>query len=237
MLCVRCSTRMHTYAGAYGDPSPRLYNFDGFELEAAAPVLPETIAQRVAVRPDVGYAVGPANPAAQDPVAFFITDSVYWVLVVVTGGGVVLVDAPPDLAAALGPAVRELAGEAAVVSHLVYSHSHRDHIGAAAAVAAEFPDVEVRACMPCGRERAADNHSSDTIVSLFAHALGALGRLEHRASALEHHCGCPHSPYHHAHACMHACWAPIVARAYRFLWRPLQLLEQLLQAALSYCWY
>ncbi len=48
---------------------------------------------------------------------------------VATDSGVVVVDAPPRLVDAYLPAIREVTG--APVTHVVYSHSHLDHIGGA----------------------------------------------------------------------------------------------------------
>ncbi|MCU0683456.1 MAG: MBL fold metallo-hydrolase [Polyangiaceae bacterium] len=57
-----------------------------------------------------------------DQAAFFVTTA-----------GVVVIDAPPSLGESLPVAIREVT--AAPVTHIVYSHYHADHIGAAARVA------------------------------------------------------------------------------------------------------
>lgn len=49
----------------------------------------------------------------------------------VTSAGVVVIDAPPSLAAALPAAIKKVTGKP--VTHLVYSHSHADHTANAAA--------------------------------------------------------------------------------------------------------
>lgn len=134
------------HAGSYGDdsPEPILYNFDGFELEPVIPLSAETQAERIPVDPTVGFAVGKINPDTEGSTAYYLTDGVYFGMAVVTDEGVVLVDAPQPMTSVLVPAVREIAGEDAVVSHLVYSHAHQDHISGAGAVIAAFPDAEVR---------------------------------------------------------------------------------------------
>lgn len=53
----------------------------------------------------------------------------------VTGAGVVVIDAPPSLAEALPAAIRRVTGRK--VTHLVYSHDHADHTAGASA----FGDV------------------------------------------------------------------------------------------------
>jgi glyoxylase-like metal-dependent hydrolase (beta-lactamase superfamily II) len=66
-----------------------------------------------------------------------IRDGVYWVSVgwydcmfVVTGNGVVVLDAPPAVGERLLQAIEDVTTEP--VTHLIYSHWHADHVGAAA---------------------------------------------------------------------------------------------------------
>eukprot|EP00892_Ulva_mutabilis_P001043 jgi/Ulvmu1/1093/UM106_0009.1 len=129
--------------GSYGGAEPILYNLDGFELEEAAPVLPAEQAARIPVDFSVGFATGRINPDKADSVAYYITDGVYFVLALVTEAGVVLVDAPQPMTAALVPAIKEIAGEDALVTHLIYSHAHQDHISGAGTVLAAYPDTEI----------------------------------------------------------------------------------------------
>ena len=65
--------------------------------------------------------------------AYLVTDGVYTSMFVVTGSGVVYFDAPPSLIAGMNAAAANVTD--APVTHLVYSHAHVDHIGAAAEVA------------------------------------------------------------------------------------------------------
>ena len=60
---------------------------------------------------------------------WWVTDGDYQALLVTSTEGTVVVDAPASLAPYLSTAVAEVSG--APVTHLVYSHSHYDHIGAA----------------------------------------------------------------------------------------------------------
>ncbi len=75
-----------------------------------------------------GYFVGKINGNL-----YWVTDSVYQAMFLTTRDGVVLVDAPPtighNLLRAIG-AITQANGRPANVTHLVYSHSHADHIGA-----------------------------------------------------------------------------------------------------------
>ncbi len=65
---------------------------------------------------------------------FWVTDGTYQSAFLLTGEGVVLFDAPPTIGHNLRRAVDEMAeaeGVTNAVTHLVYSHHHADHAGAA----------------------------------------------------------------------------------------------------------
>ena len=65
---------------------------------------------------------------------FWVTDGVYQSAFLATGDGVVLFDAPPSIGGNLRRAIDEIAaaeGVSNTVTHLVYSHHHADHGGAA----------------------------------------------------------------------------------------------------------
>jgi glyoxylase-like metal-dependent hydrolase (beta-lactamase superfamily II) len=66
---------------------------------------------------------------------YWVTDGVYQSAFLTTRDGVVLFDAPPSIGPNLRRAVDEIAvanGVPHTVTHLVYSHHHADHAGAAA---------------------------------------------------------------------------------------------------------
>ena len=66
---------------------------------------------------------------------YWVTDSYYQAMFLATREGVVLVDAPPTLGHNLLRAIQDVTsaiGTTSRVSHLIYSHNHADHIGAAA---------------------------------------------------------------------------------------------------------
>lgn len=72
---------------------------------------------------------------------YWVTDSFYTSMFLTTRKGVVLVDAPPTIGHNLLRAIGEVTkanGRPSKVTHLVYSHSHADHIGASAILG---PDV------------------------------------------------------------------------------------------------
>jgi glyoxylase-like metal-dependent hydrolase (beta-lactamase superfamily II) len=66
---------------------------------------------------------------------YWVTDGFYQAMFVTTAEGVIVVDAPPTIGHNLLRAITEVTQARNVpnrVTHLVYSHSHADHIGAAA---------------------------------------------------------------------------------------------------------
>ncbi len=60
---------------------------------------------------------------------YMVTENVYQAMFAVHERGVILVDVPPPLAEFIPKAIREVTDRP--VTHIVYSHAHSDHIGAA----------------------------------------------------------------------------------------------------------
>jgi glyoxylase-like metal-dependent hydrolase (beta-lactamase superfamily II) len=60
---------------------------------------------------------------------YFLTDGLYQMMFLTTGQGVIAVDAPPTIGHNILRAIAEVTTEP--VTHVVYSHVHADHIGAA----------------------------------------------------------------------------------------------------------
>jgi glyoxylase-like metal-dependent hydrolase (beta-lactamase superfamily II) len=60
---------------------------------------------------------------------YMITDNVYQSMFLTYDKGVVVVDAPPSYAAHIAKAIAEVSDEP--ITHVIYSHSHIDHIGGA----------------------------------------------------------------------------------------------------------
>jgi Metallo-beta-lactamase superfamily len=60
---------------------------------------------------------------------YMVTENVYQSMFMVYEKGVVIIDAPPSLAAYLPKAIAEITDKP--ITHLIYSHSHVDHIGGA----------------------------------------------------------------------------------------------------------
>jgi len=97
---------------AHGDPQAR----------CAAP-LPET-ASGVAIDPSKGYFVEELGDGV-----YWATEGTYQIMFVTTGEGVIVVDAPPSFGANILNAIAEVTDEP--ITHVIYSHSHADHISAA----------------------------------------------------------------------------------------------------------
>lgn len=60
---------------------------------------------------------------------YWVTEGVYQVIFLTTGKGVIVVDAPPSMTAKVLEAIAEVTEEP--ITHVIYSHSHADHIAAA----------------------------------------------------------------------------------------------------------
>lgn len=60
---------------------------------------------------------------------YMLTEGAYQSMFLVYETGVVVIDAPPSLAAHIGPAIDAVTERP--ITHVIYSHSHVDHIGAA----------------------------------------------------------------------------------------------------------
>lgn len=60
---------------------------------------------------------------------YMVTDNIYQAMFMVYDKGVAVVDAPPTIAAFIPKAIAEVTDKP--ITHLIYSHSHADHIGGA----------------------------------------------------------------------------------------------------------
>jgi glyoxylase-like metal-dependent hydrolase (beta-lactamase superfamily II) len=87
-----------------------------------APIPPS--ARGPAIPQDKGYLVNEIKDGL-----YWVTDGTYQVMFLTTGKGVIAVDAPPNLGPKYLKAIAEVTREP--VTHVIYSHAHGDHIGAA----------------------------------------------------------------------------------------------------------
>jgi glyoxylase-like metal-dependent hydrolase (beta-lactamase superfamily II) len=89
---------------------------------AAAPV-PET-AKGVPIPQDKGYFVDEIKDGI-----YWVTEGAYTAMFLTTGKGVIVVDAPPSFGDKMLKAISDVTKEP--ITHVIYSHSHADHIGGA----------------------------------------------------------------------------------------------------------
>src|SRR5215207_2748101 len=79
-------------------------------------------AKGAAINPAKGYRVQELGKGL-----YMITDNAYQSLFMVYETGVVVIDAPPPFAQHILQAIKEVTNKP--ITHLIYSHSHTDHIG------------------------------------------------------------------------------------------------------------
>ena len=89
---------------------------------AAAPI--PKVAQGVPIPVEKGYWVEEISDGL-----YWVTEGAYTAMFLTTGKGVIVVDAPPTIGDKMLKAIAEVTKEP--ITHVVYSHSHADHIGAA----------------------------------------------------------------------------------------------------------
>ncbi|HEY9402998.1 MAG TPA: MBL fold metallo-hydrolase [Pyrinomonadaceae bacterium] len=70
---------------------------------------------------------------------YMITDNAYQSMFLVYDSGVVVIDAPPAYAPRIRQAITEVSDKK--ITHIVYSHSHSDHIGGAKSLAEQRPVI------------------------------------------------------------------------------------------------
>jgi glyoxylase-like metal-dependent hydrolase (beta-lactamase superfamily II) len=90
--------------------------------------VPES-AKGPAIDPAKGYRI---QPLGKD--LYMVTENVYQAMFLVYDRGVVVVDAPPSIAALIPKAIAEVTDKP--ITHLIYSHSHSLHIGGAKSLGA-----------------------------------------------------------------------------------------------------
>lgn len=78
--------------------------------------------------PQIDFSKGYLVEEIQDGL-FWVTDGAYQAMFLITGEGVIVVDAPPSIGENYLKAIAEFTDEP--ITHVIYSHSHNDHIGAA----------------------------------------------------------------------------------------------------------
>jgi len=77
-----------------------------------------------AINPEKGYFVEEISDGL-----YWVTEGTYQVMFLTTGEGVIVIDAPPSIGENILNAIKDVSNEP--ITHVIYSHSHADHIAAA----------------------------------------------------------------------------------------------------------
>jgi glyoxylase-like metal-dependent hydrolase (beta-lactamase superfamily II) len=72
---------------------------------------------------------------------YVVSSNGYNAMFLVTGEGIIVIDAPPGIGDKIFKAISEVTNE--TITHLIYSHSHKDHIGAAHLIFKQQPEIEI----------------------------------------------------------------------------------------------
>ena len=92
------------------------------DIPAAAPL--PAVSKGRAIPQDKGYLVEEISDGL-----YWMTEGAYQVMFMTTGEGVIVVDAPPSIGEKVLQAIADVTDEP--ITHVIYSHSHADHIAAA----------------------------------------------------------------------------------------------------------
>lgn len=93
------------------------------ESMVVASPIPES-AKGPAIDPEKGYFVEEIRDGL-----YWVTEGAYQIMFLTTGEGVIVVDAPPSMGEIIPKAIAEVTDKP--ITHVIYSHSHADHIAAA----------------------------------------------------------------------------------------------------------
>src|SRR5260370_25232371 len=113
--------------GAAGEPYPNMPSIAPIGVRIAKYMDVPASAQGPAIDPAKGYRVQDLGKGL-----YMITDNAIQSMFLVYDRGVVVIDAPQNLAAFIPKAIAAINDKP--ITHLIYSHSHADHIGGAKAL-------------------------------------------------------------------------------------------------------
>lgn len=114
--------------GAAGEPYPNMPSIAPIGVRIGKYLDVPSSSQGPPIDPAKGYRVQDLGSGL-----YMITDNAIQSMFLVYERGVVVIDAPQNLAAFIPRAIAEVAGDKPI-THLIYSHSHADHIGGAKAL-------------------------------------------------------------------------------------------------------
>ena len=136
--CIFPSTADRWFEDGIAEPVDQINSFEAVEktplhpekMREAAP-LPES-----AKGPQIDFSKGYLVEEIKDGL-YWVTDGAYNTIFLTTGQGVIAVDAPPSIGENYLKAIEEVTDEP--ITHVIYSHTHNDHIGSASM----FPDEAI----------------------------------------------------------------------------------------------
>lgn len=129
--CIFPSTADRWFEDGIAEPVDQINSFEDIEktplhpekMREAAP-LPES-----AKGPQIDFSKGYLVEEIKDGL-YWVTDGAYNTMFLTTGQGVIAIDAPPSIGKNYLKAIEEVTDEP--ITHVIYSHTHNDHIGSAA---------------------------------------------------------------------------------------------------------
>lgn len=129
--CIFPSTADRWFEDGIAEPVDQINSFEDIEktplhpekMREAAP-LPES-----AKGPQIDFSKGYIVEEIKDGL-YWVTDGAYNTMFLTTGQGVIAIDAPPSIGKNYLKAIEEVTDEP--ITHVIYSHTHNDHIGSAA---------------------------------------------------------------------------------------------------------
>lgn len=110
--------------GTAGEPYPQMPSIAPIGVRIGKYMDVPASAKGPAIDPAKGYRLQDLEGGL-----YMVTDNAYQSMFLVYDSGVVVIDAPPPYAAHIPRAIREVSNKP--ITHIIYSHSHSDHIGGA----------------------------------------------------------------------------------------------------------
>ena len=136
--CIFPSTADRWFEDGIAEPVDQIHSFEAVEK---TPLHPEKMREAASLPesakgPQIDFSKGYLVEEIKDGL-YWVTDGAYNTMFLTTGQGVIAIDAPPSIGENYLKAIEEVTDEP--ITHVIYSHTHIDHIGSAAM----FPDEAI----------------------------------------------------------------------------------------------
>lgn len=136
--CIFPSTADRWFEDGIAEPVDQINSFEAVEK---TPLHPEKMREAASLPesakgPQIDFSKGYLVEEIKDGL-YWVTDGAYNTMFLTTGQGVIAIDAPPSIGENYLKAIEEVTDEP--ITHVIYSHTHIDHIGSAAM----FPDEAI----------------------------------------------------------------------------------------------